>query len=86
MRLDQRPILCAAFLTLGFSLIPIAAAAQVRARERARRLDVDDDVAGADVAADGDGLLELGTLRGSTLTELETTQARACADDVMIAT
>ena len=47
---------------------------------------LDDDVAGADVAADGDGWLGLGALRGSTFTELETTQARACADDVMIAT
>ena len=58
-------------ITRPCEVISIAAAAQVRARERARRLDVDDDVAGADVAADGDGLLGLGTLRGSTLTELE---------------
>jgi hypothetical protein len=47
---------------------------------------LDDDVAGADVAADGDGWLGLGALRGSTFTELETTQARARTDDVMIAT
>ena len=73
-------------ITRPCEVISIAAAAQVRARERARRLDVDDDVAGADVAADGDGLLVLGALRGSTLTELETTQARARTDDVMTAT
>ena len=46
---------------------------------------LDDDAAGAGVAADGDGWLGLGALRGSTLTELETTQARARTDDVMIA-
>jgi hypothetical protein len=53
-------------------------------RERAPRLDVDDDVAGADVAADGDGLLGLGILRGSTVAGLEA-EARTRAYDITTA-